>query len=62
MSMDEIDDSPRFWFVAHVTEPLGWCNENGWVCPSNEPVEVFTDEEKATHNLPIDGRWVEWQD
>jgi hypothetical protein len=47
------------WIIAHECEPLAWCNIDGWVCPSNNPVERFTDEEKQTANLPMEGVWME---
>ena len=32
-----------------------WSNEFGWV--NNNQYDIFTEKEKKTFNLPIDGRW-----
>ena len=34
-----------------------WNNDNGWGHKST--ADIFTADEKATLNLPIDGEWVE---
>ena len=38
------------------TGPLFWSNQDGWVEAST--ADVFTDEEKAGLNLPLDGSWI----
>jgi hypothetical protein len=34
---------------------LAWSNECGWV--DDDSYDLFTEEEKAKLNLPIEGRW-----
>lgn len=50
--------TPR-WFIAHKTEALCWSNEDGWVCPSNDVPDRFTDAEKERVTLPMEGTWLE---
>ena len=46
---------------------LYWNNNEGWVTTSlvnpnslKEYAEIYTDKEKKMNNLPIDGKWVQY--
>jgi hypothetical protein len=39
-------------------EYLLWSNEQGWV-DEGYPPDVFSEEERRTLNLPLEGRWEE---
>ena len=46
---------------------LYWNNNEGWVATSlvspdslKEYAEIYTDKEKELNNLPIDGKWVQY--
>jgi hypothetical protein len=44
------------WIIENKTDwDLTWSNEDGWC---KETFDTFTDEERDTLNLPIDGVWV----
>ena len=48
------------WIITNIEEPdLCWSNTDGWV---EEDFDTFTDDEKQTLNLPVDGQWepVKW--
>ena len=52
-------DAPRPWAIElreHPGEPVFWNNQDGWGDADN--ADRFTDAEKQTLNLPIDGAWV----
>lgn len=42
------------WVILNQ-DGYGWTNESGW-CEAQ--YDVFTDEERASFSLPIDGEWV----
>lgn len=53
----------RLWFIGHCTNPTGYTShgDRRWVCPSNDYVDLFTDQEKDQRGpLPRGGRWVEY--
>lgn len=51
-------DVPRYYVIRNVNDAgLAWSNTFGWV--DNDTYDVFSEAEKATLNLPIEGRWVE---
>lgn len=44
------------WIIEHESDrTLCWSNSDGWV---SETYDTFTDEERFTLNLPINGKWV----
>ena len=45
------------WIIANYKdEELTWSNAEGWI--SGDNYNTFSDEEKKTLTLPIDGTWV----
>lgn len=40
--------------------PLYWSNDIGWV--SKGSADIFTEEERNSLNLPIEGKWVKVRD
>lgn len=44
----------RLWFIKNKTTEENWSNQFGWV---EELCDLYTDLEKDTVNLPIDGEW-----
>ena len=56
---DNSSDAPAPWAIGlrdHPGEPVFWNNADGWGDAEN--ADRFTDAEKQTLNLPIDGAWV----
>lgn len=56
----ELEKLPRLWFVAVIGTLYGLDAEGNHVCPSNDHVQTFTNEEKQAHKLPDGCHWVEF--
>lgn len=45
------------WIIENKTDrALAWSNTYGWC---DETFDTFTDEERETLNLPLEGEWVQ---
>lgn len=52
-----------YFFIGSYKRSVGWSWENGWVCPSNDHVDLYTREERLSGegvSFPKDGLDWEW--
>lgn len=47
---------PSYWEIRNVNNNTAWDNTHGWV--EDDDYTLFTDEEKESMDLPLEGRWV----
>jgi hypothetical protein len=50
-------DEEHFWLILNSQTQQAWSNEFGWVPQDSEGYDLFSDEEKASLNLPTGGYW-----